>query len=135
MMASYRQRVFDALPGTYSDLIERAHASRGTVYLHIKQMRGDGLVHIGSWRRTEGKGGSYQPVFVVGQGKDAPCRFERLGRKVYDDRWKKRLKAAGKLDDYMDRKGARDRAIINVKRAQAGKMVDPLVQALFGRVK
>ena len=133
MPISYGQRIFDALPGTYLELIERGFASRGTVYLWIKRYRAEGKCHIGGWKRTEGRGGSYQPVFVAGPGKDVACRFKQLTSKQYNARYFKKLKATDQLDEFRTRKAVREHARYTVKKAQAGKLVDPITAALCKR--
>lgn len=129
MVMSYRLRVLEALPGTYAEIIERAHACRGTVENWLRVLRAEGQAHIGSWKRTEGRGGKYQPVFVAGPGQDAKCNLKRLPSETYQRRYKKRALEDGRYDQAL----ARKRAQYHAERAAAGKKSDFITDALCRR--
>ena len=65
----YRETVFDALPGTIAQIVQRTGVGRATVYKWLTALRAADRCFVKSWRRTEGR---YCPRFAAGCSTDAP---------------------------------------------------------------
>lgn len=122
----YRQRVKDALPGTYAEIMEKAHVSYGTAKRWLKELRAAGECHVGKWKRSLNTSGHYQPIWVAGVGQDARCTLKPLTLTEQSRRYRKKHKN----DEKGDRMRQRDRTRHFTERALT--VGDPLVRALFG---
>ena len=116
--------VLGAMPAIQSDLRAKTGLSQSSVCVAIQQLRQEGRCHIAKWR----KAGTGAPVAVmaVGNRKDAVCRIKNFTREEIFDRYLKKLKKDGRLEDY--RRRAASRQAIRALR----KKGDGMVNALFG---
>jgi hypothetical protein len=125
-----RAFIMASLPAGYAEIGEALGLGRGGARHHVTELQMEGLVHIGSWRRTVGRGGKFAPVFHAGAGVDVPCKLKALTDKEYSRRWRK----LHRNDESMDRKRASDRQRHWDKKAKTiGIAADPLMAALFGK--
>lgn len=133
----FRKQVELAMPGTFGELVGKTGLSQSTIKKWLAVIRADGASHIGKWIRTEGRGGSFRPVHVLGPGRDARCNLKRMDGAECSRRYRKALaKASKEGDPRLDRRRAVASAKWFARKAAKGKSVDPLVAALFGtRVK
>jgi hypothetical protein len=128
---SYKDRILAALPGTYAELSKKAHAGYACVFLWMKKLHGT-EVHIGAWKRTEGRGGKPQPVWHAGPGADAKY-IGANSRKVANDRYFAKMRKEGRIAEYRSRQAANARRRLMEKKARAGLLNDPVINALHGR--
>lgn len=68
---SVREFVFQSLPGTRKEIELRSGVSSSSVGYWLGKFKAANEIHIGAWRRSDGQG-AIQPIFVEGEGKDAP---------------------------------------------------------------
>jgi hypothetical protein len=122
----FRQQVKGALPGTYAEIMEKAHVSHTTAKRWLKELRDAGECHIGKWKRSLDTRGHYQPVWVAGPGKDVRCTLKPMTSAQASARYRRKHRD----DEKGDRMRARDRTRHFTERART--VGDPLVRALFG---
>lgn len=120
-----RERVKNALPGTYKEICAKAHVSQGTAKRWLHELRDAGECHIGAWKRSLDTRGMYQRVWVAGPGKDKRCTFKPLTSAEYCRRYRQKHRN----DEIGQRRRQRDSARHFIERART--VGDPLVQALF----
>ena len=120
-----RQRVKDALPGTYANVVEKAHVTKSTAKRWIRDLMASGECHIKKWIRSPNQG-HFQPVFVPGPGKNAVCKLKAMTVAEYSRRYRKRHKD--------DEKGDRMRQTGQMRyfARKARQEGDSMVLALFG---
>lgn len=56
---------------TYYEIARRADRLHSTVVTVVKKLKRDGLLHIDGWRKTPGRTGPMEALFIWGPGKDA----------------------------------------------------------------
>lgn len=78
--SALRARILAAMPGTISDLADRADATAAGVAGHIRALRAQELCHIGGWN-TPRKGGP-AAIHHAGPGEDVPNPRPRMAEKV-----------------------------------------------------
>lgn len=61
-------------PSCAADIAERAGVSSSSITQSLRKWRNadPDALHIGAWKRQEGKGGRWGAVWALGPGKDAP---------------------------------------------------------------
>lgn len=128
----YRQLVFDALPGSVSDIMAKTTFSQRTVQKWIRSFRtaaeDDPLkARIIDWRRSD-VSGPFIPIHGAGGGPDAVCELL-----AYDTNsqltWQRRKERW--TDEQRDYYRLKSRTNAQVRRA--AKRGDPMVNALFGK--
>jgi hypothetical protein len=111
----------ELLPASHADFMEKMGMTKAMAHWRTKKMRGRDLIHIGDWKRTEVVGGSYQPIFFAGPGKDVPCPFKPLSHKTRTRRYIAKLKASDEGREKLDIRRERNRAIYRANRASKRK--------------
>lgn len=117
--------ILGAMPGIQSEIRAKTGLSQASVCVAIQELRQRSACHITSWCR-HGTGGAVA-VFRAGKHKDAICRIKNFTKNEIFDRYLKKLKKNGLLEDY--RRRAASRQAIRTKR----KSGDPFINALFGK--
>lgn len=93
------------MPGTRKEVTIRSGVSSSSVGLWLRTFHRAGEAHIGAWYRSDG-GGSFQPVYVAGAGKDArpPVAYTDLENNL---RSRIRRRKDGRVEDRNARLRAR----------------------------
>lgn len=118
------------LPRSVNDLTDVMDLSRTGIRHHVNSMLSMRMIHVGAWKRTQGEGGSYQPVYHVGEGVNVACKLTPNTPAERSKKYLKNLKKRDGQEEYERQKAAR-RALYHAKKA--AKKGDPLVNAFFGR--
>lgn len=118
-----KRDILQAMPGSISEIIAQSGYDRSTVERWMRRMR-DVDCHIIDWRRPE-VSGPFVAVYAAGPGDDAVCTLKPL---TPSEDWHRKKEKYG-----METLRARERAAHWALKARRGKVVDPLVAALFGR--
>lgn len=113
-----RALVLAALPATQVQVHRKTGLGQATVSRWLSDLKAAGEIHVGGWRRSR-HGGPFAARWVVGPGKDAPCKLNPLSPS--ERNVKRRSREALERDD----RSRRLAAALVVRR-------DPLVAAFFG---
>lgn len=92
-----RKLILAAMPGRSPDIAAQLDMPATSILYTIRQMRSEGLCHIGKWQANHR--GMPVAVFRRGKGIDAVENLPRLSKKQIQDRFRKRIQYTVKHDE------------------------------------
>lgn len=122
-----RELVKAGLPGTPTAVLRKTGLGRTTIWRHITALHEQGECFISGWQRCE-YGGPATPIYSPGPGKDKPCTLKPLTEAQKSRRYRRKARKNGTWEDRLKQQRARHHATKPARR-------DPIIEALFGRVK
>ena len=111
----------DGKPRCDRELMEIVFSNRRVVQRRLRELHGQGLVHIAAWV-IAGDSYRWRPQYQMGAGTDAPCP-PPTGRT-----------STQRVREFRSKMSVEDKAFKDARRRQQQRVVrrDPLVAAFFG---
>jgi hypothetical protein len=91
------ERLLPMMPGTTTEIAQRAGISIRTVHNIIERLREEKMAYISGWRRTDGSGPLVR-IFSAGEGVDAYCQLKPMSKKQIYRRFKAKSIKTGAND-------------------------------------
>jgi hypothetical protein len=101
-----RDSVLQALPATRMQVQANIGCARSTAQDWLKQLRDEGVIHIGKWLRPEVTG-KFVAVYVAGPGKDAVCKLKPKCSADYAGRYREQSRERERIRYRLKRASSR----------------------------